>query len=89
MLKNGDMAYTFMGGSLLYVKVTCYDIERDRERLDAEDATNSYCLYARDCYPTKEDAIEGMLDAIRDITDCDCGEDEAEIENYYAGFRCS
>lgn len=78
MLKQGDMVYTFMGESLLHVKVTCYE----DVRLEAEDDKNTYCLYARNCYLTKDEAIRGMLDSIREITDCDCGEDEAEIEKY-------
>jgi hypothetical protein len=85
----GDMVYTFLGEQLLYVKITYYDINRDPLRLEAEDDDNNYCLYAGDCYLLKEEAIRGMLDSIRELTDCDCGEDEAEIEKYYGGFRCS
>lgn len=80
---NGDMVYVFMGESLLHVKVTCYDEERDRERLEAEDSTNTYCFYVSDCYLSKNDAIRGMLGSIRELTDCDCGEDEEEIQSYY------
>ena len=94
-LGTGDMVYVFMGESLLHVKVrepsTHYDGERDRERFEAEaeDGDNTYCFYTKDAYLTKEEAIRGMLDAIKEHTDCDCGEDEAEIQKYYAGFRCS
>jgi len=82
-----DMVYTFMGESLLHLRV--YGFSEDRKRIEAEDNHNTYSLYTKDCYLTKEEAIRGMLDSIREITDCDCGEDEAEIQKYYAGFRCS
>lgn len=79
-LGKGDMVYVFMGESLLHVTIMHYDGEIDRERFEAEDGDNTYCFYTKDCYLTKEEAIRGMLDAIREITDCDCGEDEQEIQ---------
>ena len=88
-LGTGDMVYSFMGETLLYVRITYYDGTVDAKRLQAEDEINTYCLYTDDCYLTKEETIRGMLDSIRQITDCDCGDDEAEIETYHAGFRRS
>lgn len=88
-LAIGDMVYVFMGETLLHVKITYYDGNVDHQRFKAEDGDNTYCFYTKDAYLTKEEAIRGMLDSIRELTECDCGEDEAEIQKYYAGFRCS
>lgn len=91
-LGTGDMLYVFMGESLLHVTVrglsTHYDGTVDHQRFEAEDGDNTYCFYTNDAYLTKEEAIRGMLDSIRELTECDCGEDEAEIQKYYMGFRC-
>lgn len=74
--KEGDWVYSFMGESLLCVKVC----SQDEIRIQVEDGINTYCFYAEDCYPTKEEAIEGMLESLKDITDCDCGQDSGTIE---------
>jgi hypothetical protein len=83
-IKEGDWVYTFMGEELINLVVTAYDAEIDPLRLAGEDASNTYCFYAKDCYATKEEAIAGMLKYIREITECDCGEDE-QIISHLAG----
>jgi hypothetical protein len=83
-LGTGDMVYVFMGESLLHVKVIHY---YDDIRFQAEDGDNTYCFYTKDAYLTKEEAIRGMLDSIRELTECDCGEDEETIQDML--YRCS
>jgi hypothetical protein len=86
----GDCLYCFMGEELIHFKVTEYDFHNDARRVVGEDDCNQYTFYIADCYRTKEDAIAGMLEALRDITDCDCGEDESQINYLYGSIpNCS
>lgn len=79
-IKPGDWLYCFMGESLIHFVVTMYNLDIDPKRVVGEDASNEYTFYVSDCYATKEAAISGMLDYIRGITECDCGEDEEVID---------
>jgi len=83
-IKEGDWVYTFMGEELIHLVVTAYDADIDPLRLTGEDASNTYCLCASDCYPTKEEAISGMLSALLGITECDCGEDEGIAQKIFS-----
>jgi len=84
-INPGDIVFTFMGESLLQVKVlslNCsYDGKKEVQRLVAEDECNTYTFYSQDCYLTKEEAITGMLDSIGELTECDCGEDAETIQH--------
>lgn len=61
----GEMVYVFMGESLLHVRVmSLFEEENSPIRVGVEDGTTTYILYWKDCYPTKDDAIKGMLISI-------------------------
>lgn len=78
-VKEGDWLYCFMGENLVHFVVTIYETDIHPGKVVGEDAENQYTFYICDCYSTKEGAIAGMLEYIRGVTDCDCGEDEQVI----------
>ena len=60
-LEIGDTAYTFIGEKLCKIKITEF---LDKIRVCASNKDETYCVYKKYCYPSKEEAIEGMRKAI-------------------------
>lgn len=73
----GDTVFTFMGESIVSFEVSELI---DELRLAGGDGSCTYCVYREHCYHSQEEAIQGMLEALRAETECDCGEDEQQIE---------
>lgn len=79
----GERVYCFLGEEIisgLVIEIV------DDIRIRLEDRSNTYCVYIKHCYLDKEDAIDGMLNSIRSLTECDCGEVEGQIESLL--YRC-
>ena len=64
MVEKNDKIYTFMGENLLELEFIEYI---DDLRLSAKDDDCTYTVYKKDCYLSKDDAINGMIDYLKTL----------------------
>lgn len=90
----GEMVYVFMGESLLRVRVmSLIDEDSGPVRIGVEYETNTYMFYSKDCYPTKDEAIKGMLIAItkdsmlRQKNCCSCTNEQETQKLIYSALK--
>ncbi len=62
----GEILYTFLGEHLIEFRLINHI---DELRISGEDDSCKYVFYKKDCYDTKEEAVNGMLAYLHSLYD--------------------